>query len=253
MTPSQWPGPAEVHLHWALLGDGSAIEDPGPAPHLHPWLSPPETERAARFAAPRLTRRWVQGRLFLREALGDLLGTHPALVPLRVGAGGRPFVAGLTDAADVNLSHTDHVVVLAVAAQRVGVDVEESGRVAGGDLLRTADVVSTAAEQGALARIAATDTAADGTTDESGASEAFARLWVRKEAVLKAEGSGFLRDPREVHVGVDDDGARDVRVDGAVWAVRDVLVPGGLDAPSGHVAAVATRGTCHEIRSYLRV
>ena len=33
--------------------------------------------------------------------------------------------------------------------------------------------------------------------------EAFKRYWVRKEAVLKAAGSGFLKDPRAVIVGLD--------------------------------------------------
>jgi 4'-phosphopantetheinyl transferase len=34
--------------------------------------------------------------------------------------------------------------------------------------------------------------------------EAFSRYWVRKEAVLKAAGSGFLRDPRELITGLED-------------------------------------------------
>lgn len=34
--------------------------------------------------------------------------------------------------------------------------------------------------------------------------EAFSRYWVRKEAVLKAAGSGFLRDPREVTTGLEE-------------------------------------------------
>ncbi len=33
--------------------------------------------------------------------------------------------------------------------------------------------------------------------------EAFKRYWVRKEAALKAAGSGFLKDPRAVIVGLD--------------------------------------------------
>ncbi len=247
MTPTRWPEQGEVHLHWALLDGAGAVGGPGPVGQDHPWLSHPEVERARRFATPLLTERWVRGRLFLRAVLGDLLGVPPDRVGLRVGGAGRPEVEGLTGPADVNLSHTDQVVVLAVAAQRVGVDVEQGGRVAGRDLLRTAEVVSTASEHRDLARLVSASGADDG-------AAAFARLWVRKEAVLKAEGSGFLRDAREVEVGIGPVGeVGAVRVDGIEWTVRDVEVPTDLGAPRDHVAALAVGGTCQHIRSYLRV
>lgn len=38
--------------------------------------------------------------------------------------------------------------------------------------------------------------------------EAFRRYWVRKEAVLKAVGSGFLADPRHLIVGQEDSHAK---------------------------------------------
>jgi 4'-phosphopantetheinyl transferase len=70
--------------------------------------------------------------------------------------------------------------------------------------------------------------------------DAFARLWVRKEALLKAGGLGFSVDPRAVSAGIGQhpvDPARLPNSDSA-WHIADL--PGaGQEAPVG---AVALRG-----------
>ena len=67
---------------------------------------------------------------------------------------------------------------------------------------------------------------------------AFFRLWTRKEAALKALGTGLSRDPRSLDVGLGhaaDETA--VWLDGIPFVIREI------PAPSGHAAALcAPRG-----------
>ena len=69
------------------------------------------------------------------------------------------------------------------------------------------------------------------------AESAFRRLWTRKEAVLKAAGMGFSRDPRSFAVGLSADAGR-VSLDGHDYALADL--PGGIGAVAlaGHRCAV---------------
>ena len=62
---------------------------------------------------------------------------------------------------------------------------------------------------------------------------AFFRLWTRKEAALKAIGTGFLTEPRSLFVGFDQPGEKDeMLLDGRPCAIRDVAVS------AGHIAAI---------------
>jgi 4'-phosphopantetheinyl transferase len=106
-----------------------------------------------------------------------------------------------------------------LAHGRVGVDVEELPP-AGEDMIGVAEVVATPAELDELRALA-----------EESRPAAFQRWWVRKEAVLKAEGTGFLTDPRAVHVGVT------VVAPPSPWVVLDL---GLLDGPGCPALAVAT-------------
>ncbi len=130
---------------------------------------------------------------------------------------------------DVNVAHTDGVLVLALARRRVGVDVEELPPT-GEDLIGLAEVVATPAELDELRYL-----------DERIRPAAFQRWWVRKEAVLKAEGTGFLTDPRAVHVGIT------VAAQPAPWVVHALgLVPG----PGRPALAVAIEGDAGDDKSH---
>lgn len=64
--------------------------------------------------------------------------------------------------------------------------------------------------------------------------EAFGRYWVRKEAVLKAAGSGFLHDPRRVITGLDQPHATWVGEQGPDFTIHNRQIDAGC------VAAVAS-------------
>ena len=171
--------------------------------------------------------QWAAARCWVRERLAARLGESPAAVDVRLGASGRPMFGHprMPHDLDVNVAHTDGVLVLVLARRRVGVDVEELPP-AGEDLIGLAEVVATSAELDELRGL-----------DERIRPAAFQRWWVRKEAVLKAEGTGFLTDPRAVHVGIT------VVAPPAPWVVHDLgLLPG----PGRPALAVAIEGTSRD-------
>lgn len=209
MTP--WPAAGHTIVEWTPRRG---------LPHNPSWLSPQERARAARLADP-LGERWGAARCWVRARLADYLGTRPEQVPLEIDARGRPLIVGLDG--DFNVSHTDHLLVLAVSGSRVGVDIEGAPG-AGEDLVGLARVVGTTEEVEELAAIKPAERSA-----------AFQRWWVRKEAVLKADGAGFLTDPRGIYVGIDHP------VPPRPWTVLD---HGRL---SGAIAPPTVLATAHEV------
>ncbi|WP_405921415.1 4'-phosphopantetheinyl transferase family protein [Streptomyces sp. NBC_00122] len=180
-----------------------------------------EQERAGKLLRPADRQRYLASHLALRVLLGSYLGQAPEQVllvreecPCCGGPHGRPAVAG--GAVHFSLSHSGDVAYLAFAGVPVGVDVEETpGPDAVADvmpLLHPAEV----AELTAL--------------PEPARRPALARVWSRKEACLKAEGTGLARGVTEPYVG---SAAAPASVPG--WTLRD------LPAPAGYAAAVAVR------------
>ncbi|WP_293862245.1 4'-phosphopantetheinyl transferase superfamily protein [uncultured Alsobacter sp.] len=191
----------------------------GPAP------DPAETERARAMSHPRSRERFLAGRLLLRRALGPLLGLAPAAVPVLGGEGEAPRLAAPHDGLHLSVSHGETVEAVAVAAAPVGVDVEES---CPADFAGVAPVVMHEDELALFRRL-----------DEDEARLAFRRLWTRKEAVLKAAGLGFSRDPRSFAVGIAA-AAGPVSLDGRVYALAEL--PGGVGTVALAAEALRLRG-----------
>jgi 4'-phosphopantetheinyl transferase len=171
-----------IAVYWASLAP-----DPGVADRLEQWLSPDERTRSARFGTPALRERYVIGRGTLRAALARHVDSSPEAIALSRGRRGRPRLrdhAGL----DFNVSHTDRVVVIAIARETtVGVDVERRDRA-----INTAGIARrclTPAEQGALAEL-----------PEDDARRRVLQLWTCKEAMSKATGDALSAPFRELDV-----------------------------------------------------
>lgn len=182
-------------------------------------LSEQEEARARRFRFEVDRDRYRAGRGALRRWVGAVLGVEAAQVVLHEGAHGKPFVDG--GAVFFNLSHSGDWIVVAVADVEVGVDVELARLDV--DVLEIAPTVFTPAERAALGLL----------TDETARRCAFYRLWARKEAVLKAWGTGFSLDSKRVEVGLGP-GPLPVALEGfAPVLVEDVEID------DRHAAAVA--------------
>lgn len=185
-------------------------------------LSVDERSRAERFKFERDARRYLSARAFLREILARCTGVPAAKLRIASGPYGKPCLPDLPNC-QFNLSHAGDLALVATSDSAcVGVDVEMMR--AGVDALALARSCFSAGEIDTLRGL-------EGAQRDA----AFLRIWTRKEACLKALGTGLSMDPTTVEVGMD---------------ARATLAFEGSDAPApvsvrslapteGWVAAVA--------------
>ncbi len=178
MTPFTIP-PNEVHLWWASLEVSE-----GELKALRRILNSRELERADRFKVPNAARRFIAARAVLRSLLGLATATDPARVEFSYGERGKPSVTG---APHFNASDSGDTVVVAMASEEIGVDVEGLRPLPNPD--RLARRICTPDELEQL----------DALTEEEAAA-ALLRLWTYKEAALKAVGLGLPGGLRNVDV-----------------------------------------------------
>ncbi|MFB6426785.1 4'-phosphopantetheinyl transferase family protein [Streptomyces microflavus] len=205
-------------------GHASRPSGPGHAPQP-PGLSSAELRRAASFARPADRAAYATAHTALRQLLGGYLDRPPAALtfvrepcPGCAGPHGRPAVvqAGGGPPLHFSLAHSRGLIAVAVAPRVIGVDVERLPSP------ETVEACARALHPGEQAELAAAP---------PGERRAhFGRLWTRKEAYLKALGTGLSRHPRTDYLGSD------LRRRPARWAV--------LDLPAGpeHAAAIAVPG-----------
>lgn len=180
---------------------------------LRALLSSDEQERAARFVFRQDRRRYIVARARLRQLLGARLRIRPEKIEFQYGAAGKPALAASHDDLRFNLSHCEDVAVYAFAdATEVGVDVEA---------VRTLDD----ADEIALRVFSPRERAAYLRLAEGERPWGFFRCWTRKEALVKALGSGLSQPLEDLDVSPAPQG----------WMLHS-FVPG-----PGLVAALAVR------------
>lgn len=147
----------------------------------------------ARAGKKRRPAPFVTAHAVARELLGELTGRDPReLAFVRrcttcgADAHGKPSLVG-DDPWCFSLSYTtDLVLVAATHGREIGVDIEELDEADFDDFER---VTLAAPERPALATLTGAELL-----------DARARIWARKEAILKATGHGLVVDPTEVVV-----------------------------------------------------
>ena len=148
-------------------------------------LSAEERERVTRKATPVLRQRQAASFQCLRLTLGEALGAAPSSLRIRIEANGKPVLAG--GGLHFNVSHSGGIGMLAWGPRELGADVEAL-------IARPTD--SLAEEILAPSELAAwRDLAA------ASRQAALTRFWARKEATLKAIGTGLRIAPRTIVVG----------------------------------------------------
>lgn len=226
--------PADHHTPWPSgpshtprpSGPSHATRPPGLSTASQPpGLSAAELRRAASFARPADRAAYATAHTALRQLLGGYLDRPPGALtfvrepcPGCAGPHGRPAViqAGGGPPLHFSLAHSRGLIAVAVAPRVIGVDVERLPSP------ETVEACARALHPGEQAELAAAP---------PGERRAhFGRLWTRKEAYLKALGTGLSRHPRTDYLG-SDLSRRPAR-----WAV--------LDLPAGpeHAAAIAVPG-----------
>lgn len=171
--PQLAPGAAHV---WKLRLD----LPPGDVRALRELLSADECERADRFVFDAHRNRFIACRGQVRRILAAYLGTAPAELRFQYGARGKPSLALPADnLVTFNISHSHDLALCAVArGGELGVDIEF--------IRPPSDFDGLAAHFFAPREVAALKS-----LPEDVRLESFFRCWTRKEAVLKAVGTGL--------------------------------------------------------------
>lgn len=153
-------------------------------------LSRDELLRANRFALPAVRRRFVVCRARLRQWLGKVLDNTPQQLRFAYGKWGKPELAvSPVPGLEFSVSHSGDWGVIAVARVAVGIDLEIAERPF--DYRSIATQVLSPSELPCFEQLPVT------TRDQE-----MLRLWVCKEAILKAMGLGVAEGLRQVSLPI---------------------------------------------------
>ena len=219
-----WPAEGEVHIRSITVAADMLQTD-----QIECLLSPAEQARAKRLLNLQAKNLFVAGRGFLREVLGGYLGIGPDCLNLSVAEHGKPYLEGIASLA-FNLAHSGEMILLAVTTGRnVGIDLEQMHE----------DLPLQEMSRFAFSRRERQDLFSLPLHQQSAA---FYRCWTRKEAYLKACGSGFSRsgDSFDVSLVPEDPPAllaqRMPFEMQPIWQLFDIAVP------PGYCSALAIEG-----------
>lgn len=191
-------------------------------------LPPSEQARAERFAFAHLRHRHVKAHAALRRLLASALSVTPASLTWVLGAQGKPALAD-PRAPAFNLSHSGDVALVALSFEHeVGVDVEVLAPQR--DVAGVSALVFTPPERAWVQG-----------GDAADLDRRFLRVWTRKEACIKAIGSGLSLSPSEFDAGPGDTASSTtLQWQGRNWPLQVMPVEAGEDVVAA--LAVSPRG-----------
>lgn len=220
-------GEDEVHVRFCRLD----VEDAALA-YCETLLSPDELARANRYRFARDRRRFAVARGWLRIVLSAYAGIPAPSLTFSYTEFGKPFLGNLDNVSIAfNLSHSDDFAAFAVTKNiRVGIDIESGGSLSDCRSLAKRFFHPTEVEE-------------LGCLPEAEYRSAFLHAWTRKEALLKAIGTGLHTCLRDALVSVLPDEPPRIRQapDNGCWNVYS------LDAGSACTASLVTEG-CSPMR-----
>lgn len=192
LVPKSMPALAregdEIHV-WRISLNG---DSPAGAERV---LDVNEMRRADKFVFERDRNRFLHARVALRQILANYLETDPRRLPIKFGAHGKPYLTS-QPTLGFNLSHSEDLGLLAIGhAPDIGIDIEMLKPPT--NMRRLAQSVFSPAENRAFDLL-----------PDDALLVPFFRCWTRKEAYLKAIGSGLSITPDSITVGIGPDRAR---------------------------------------------
>jgi 4'-phosphopantetheinyl transferase len=238
LHPRGFPAPPiakAVHL-WVV----PVADPPAPRGTLWSFLSEEERCRAARFRFPADRDRALVARGVSRLLLASYLSIPPAAVEFAFGAQGKPALARSPGGIEFNVSHSGDWVLIGIGNEcAIGVDVERIRPLVDLDsLIRQFLAPGEACSIHAL--------------PQEQRLEAFFRCWTRKEAYVKALGSGLSTPLDRFEVSTDQSAAL-LSVNGTArgtegWSLwsgsldDDHLMAAAVDQPDFAVTCRVWRG-----------
>lgn len=165
-------------------------------PEFEQLLSEDEKKKSIKFKFKKDRNSYIISRGIVRKLLGSYLSIAPAEIKFEYTPYGKPYLAN--NRLNFNISHSGDMAVFAfVLKSDIGVDVEKVKE--DFDVLELAQNFFSKKEIEAMKRI-----------PEKQWSRAFHRCWTRKEAFIKAEGSGLSFPLNRFAVSLDDDHQADL-------------------------------------------
>jgi len=162
------------------------------AASLTTLLSDEERARAGRFRTDALRNRYVAAHAGLRRLIERQFGVPAAGQLFTCNELGKPSLLGRSDVRS-NISYSGDYALIGLSQDReIGVDLEAGRPIE--DALELAAIHYTPRERSALQRALAKSTSHD---------EGFLRVWVRKEACVKALGQGLSIPLDTVECGME--------------------------------------------------
>ncbi|MCW5672632.1 MAG: 4'-phosphopantetheinyl transferase superfamily protein [Hydrogenophaga sp.] len=189
MTATQLPSPAASGITLWLVDLSLPPSDPGD-PEQTALLSEAERGKASRFHFERDARRYRASHTALRQLLAQATNKPARSLTFVEGSFGKPRLWG-GERPYFNMSHSGDWALIGFCDEApIGVDIEVPRDMS--DLESLAQRNFSAAEFQALLQI-----------DPHQRQEAFLRCWTRKEACLKALGSGLSIEPSVFEAGIE--------------------------------------------------
>jgi 4'-phosphopantetheinyl transferase len=197
-----------------------------------------EQKRALSYHRTEDRDRFIVARTWLRMVCARITGIPAREIPICYTANGRPFldpIAGpVANNLDFNLSHSGNCIAICWSlCGPVGIDVEVAKPLPEETAFDLADTIFSLEERSGLRRSPREDV-----------EETFYRIWVRKEAVLKAEGCGVGGPTQCFSVLAEQSGTNkwlrttEFEESKRLWNLFEIST-----AP-GHWGCVATRPHC---------
>ena len=217
----------EIHIWRVSLAEAATY-----AKGLLHWLSDDELAKSQRFHFEKDRYLYIAARGALRQILSGYLGQEPEQLRFEYNAYGKPRALQNPGCNHIefSLSHSGDTALYSVAGHRsTGVDVERINNRIDTELI-------------ARRFFSEAETKVIESATETRRKALFFQIWSRKEAVLKAMGTGISFPMEQLDVShIKENAFSPVfpagnRENGAHWYVQD------LPAGNGYAAAVAVAG-----------
>ncbi len=224
--------PGQVHIWWTGLRVKSAAL-------CACWDSLPahEARQASNYRFAKDCREFVVRRAVLRQILARYSGRPAAELLVDFRANGKPVLRNV-EGLHFSMSHASDLAVLAIARQPVGIDLEHMQKDLFGQSFFGSALFGEALIEQCLSDRERYYVRA---LPAEQRNQALYRCWTRKEAVLKALGTGLLYPPQQVNVIAGTKRTCVIRLFSRDWLIRQVA------APRGYTAAMAIEGPHCEI------
>lgn len=144
--------------------------------YFNSLLNADEQAKAARYYQTTDRQRYVLQHSLLRLLLGRYLSIDPTGLSFTVNANKKPYLNGITQSCYFNISHSGDEMLLAVGDKELGIDIEQ---------------INTHFEYRDIAAQYFSGEELEFINASANPAQAFFLLWTRKEALLKACGTGI--------------------------------------------------------------